>query len=254
MQNTKEEQTKNERKRYHKLDGLRGLVLISMMLYHLTWDLVYMYGVKCTWYRDSIGYVWQQSICWRFILLSGFCWAFGKKKWKRGLIVLAGGAVITIVTILVMPQQRVIFGVLTLLGSCMLLMIPVEKLVTHVSPVIGLLGTMLLFLITRNVNQGSLGFEGLELFRIPTVLYRNLFTTYLGFPMAEFFSTDYFSMIPWFFLFLAGYFLQRLLAKEGMTFLQKGYCKPIEWLGRHSLILYMVHQPLIYGVLELLFL
>lgn len=59
------------------LDELRGLDLISMMLYHGMWDLVYLFGVSAPWYGSWQGELWQQSICWVFLLLSGFClrWA-----------------------------------------------------------------------------------------------------------------------------------------------------------------------------------
>ena len=60
--------------RYRLLDELRGLDLISMMLYHGMWDVVFLFGVAQKWYTGRPGFVWQQSICWVFILLSGFCW------------------------------------------------------------------------------------------------------------------------------------------------------------------------------------
>ena len=59
------------------LDELRGLDLISMMLYHGMWDLVYLFGVRAPWYGSWQGELWQQSICWVFILLSGFCLPLG---------------------------------------------------------------------------------------------------------------------------------------------------------------------------------
>ena len=58
--------------RYRLLDELRGLDLISMMLYHGMWDVVFLFGVAQKWYTGRPGFVWQQSICWVFILLSGF--------------------------------------------------------------------------------------------------------------------------------------------------------------------------------------
>lgn len=45
------------------LDELRGLDLISMMLYHGMWDLVYLFGVRAPWYGSWQGELWQQSIC-----------------------------------------------------------------------------------------------------------------------------------------------------------------------------------------------
>lgn len=62
------------------LDELRGLDLISMMLYHGMWDLVYLFGVRAPWYGSWQGELWQQSICWVFILLSGFCLPLGRPR------------------------------------------------------------------------------------------------------------------------------------------------------------------------------
>ncbi len=236
--------------RLHLPDSLRGITLISMILYHGAWDLVYIYGWRWRWYHGTGAYIWQQSICWMFILLAGFCWSFGKKPLKRGLIVFLGGALITFVTTLVMWENRVVFGVLTLLGSCMLLMIPLEKLLKRVPATAGVLGSMLLFFLTRNINLGYLGFEGMTLCELPNGLYRNLLTTYLGFPMPGFFSTDYFSLFPWLFLFLCGYFLYRICAEknilQGKAF--KLGCKPMSFIGRHSLMIYLLHQPVLYGI------
>lgn len=59
--------------RYALLDELRGLDLVSMMLYHACWDLVFLFDVNMRWYAGTPGRLWQQTICWVFILLSGFC-------------------------------------------------------------------------------------------------------------------------------------------------------------------------------------
>lgn len=57
----------------------------------------------------------------------------------------------------------------------------------------------MLFFLTRNINDGYLGFEDWNFFKIPEQLYLNKFTTYVGFTEAGFFSSDYFSLMPWFF-------------------------------------------------------
>lgn len=65
-------------------------------------------------------------------------------------------------------------------------------------------------------------------------------------------STDYFSLIPWFFLFLTGYFLFRLTGRYLKAAPDFGRCKPLCALGRRSLLVYMLHQPVLYGVTMLL--
>ena len=69
--------------RIWELDALRGATLISMAAYHGMWDLVYLFGLRADWYSETPGYLWQQSICWCFILLSGFCWGLGRRPVKR---------------------------------------------------------------------------------------------------------------------------------------------------------------------------
>ena len=49
--------------RYRLLDELRGLNLISMMLYHGMWDVVFLFGITQKWYIGRPGFLWQQSIC-----------------------------------------------------------------------------------------------------------------------------------------------------------------------------------------------
>ena len=130
------------------LDELRGLDLISMMLYHGMWDLVYLFGVRAPWYGSWQGELWQQSICWVFLLLSGFCLPLGRHPVKRGMMVFGCGALVTAVTLIFMPADAVWFGVLTLLGSAMIITGLLEKWMEKVPPVVGLAGSMFLFYFT----------------------------------------------------------------------------------------------------------
>ena len=65
------------KQRYFWFDNMRAIAMISMILYHGVWDLVYLYGVDFPWYEGKMAFLWQQSICWTFILLSGFCFSLG---------------------------------------------------------------------------------------------------------------------------------------------------------------------------------
>lgn len=241
--------------RYPLLDGIRGITILSMVAYHLIWDLIYLFGIKIAWFETTIGYVWQQSICWVFIFLSGFCWNLGKRKVRRGLFVFGSGMLISLITIFIMPEQVVLFGVLTCLGSCMLLLIPLNMLFKKTNPVIGVVMSVVLFIILRNIYNGFLGFEMIRFMRLPNSLYHGLFMTYLGFPDPAFYSSDYFPLFPWFFLFLAGYFFYGILVfrEQKLPDFFQIRMHFFEWLGQHSLILYLVHQPIVYFLLLFLF-
>ena len=94
------------RRRIASLDALRGLTLVSMIAYHACWDLVYLFHADWDWYRGTGAYIWQQSICWTFILLSGFCFSLGRRPLRRGLTVFGCGWVVTLVTVLLRHEEH----------------------------------------------------------------------------------------------------------------------------------------------------
>ena len=234
------------RPHYGLLDTVRGLCLLSMVAYHGMYDLVDIFGLPSAWYTGLPGYIWQQSICWTFILLSGMCWQLSRHHVKRGLLLVGCGAAISLITWLVMPSQRILYGVLNLLGLSALLLIPLDKALRKLPPWLGLAGAGALFFLTRGVPRGYLGFEGLRLWDLPAALYQWDALAVLGFHSPGFSSTDYFPLAPWFFLYLAGYFLWRVLTphRKVLELLQPGL-RPLSFVGRHSLLIYLVHQPLL---------
>lgn len=256
MKRTENDKSGKKIVRYPFLDTIRGITLVSMILYHSCWDAVYLLRAPWKWYEGYGAFLWQQSICWTFILLSGFCIPFSKRLFRRGLQVFGAGLLVTAVTLLALPEDRVVFGVLTLLGSCMLLIAGWRKFRDQRAagrpghPGIGLVVCALLFALTRPINSGYL-WLGTQI-RLPGAWYSNLFTTYLGFPMPGFFSTDYFSLLPWLFLYLCGAFFCKLCRERGWLRhpVLLWNCPPFSFLGRHSLLVYLLHQPVLYlGVL-----
>lgn len=192
------------------LDSLRGLTLFSMIAYHLCWDLVYLRGLPWAWYNGFWAYIWQQSICCTFILLSGYCCQASRHPIRRGAISFCGGAAVSLVTLVVMPEEPVRFGVLTFLGTAALLTVPLRPLLARIPPRLGLILSFSLFLLARDVNHGYLGFAWVPLLRLPRGWYTNLATAGLGFPGPAFASSDYFALLPWLFLFWTGFYLYRL--------------------------------------------
>lgn len=243
------------KQRYFWIDNIRAIAMISMIIYHGVWDLVYLYGMNWGWYRSDFSFVWQQSICWTFILLSGFCWSFSKNPLKQGLIVSGAGIVVSLVTMVFSYESRIIFGVLSLIGAAALLMILLEKYFEKTPASMGFVIMFSLYAITYSANDGYLGIFGMKILKLPETLYASLFTTFIGFPEKYFFSTDYFSLFPWAFLYFAGYFLYRLWKMEcipGANCLNRKI-PVLTWLGKKSLIVYMLHQPILYFLLELTF-
>ena len=232
-------------RRHHDIDTIRGCALVSMIAYHGCWDLVYLYGFDWAWYRSFGAYVWQQSICWTFILLSGYCFFLGRRPVRRGLVTFAAGGLVSAVTAVALPENPVFCGVLTFMGLATLLTVPLKPLLRHIPPQPGLAVSIALFMLLRDVNDGFLGFEGARIAAIPDGA--NLFTAVLGFPPAGFHSSDYFPLLPWLFLFWTGLFLSRLRPERDDLLLHP--IPLVTAMGRHSLLIYLAHQPLLYALM-----
>lgn len=86
--------------RYPIPDALRGFSLLSMAGFHLTWDLIWLFGVRLPAGSDALLYLWQQSICWSFIFLSGFSLPFGRRPFRRGGELFCCGAAVAAVSFL----------------------------------------------------------------------------------------------------------------------------------------------------------
>ena len=236
------------KKRLGLIDTLRGITICSMILYHALWDLVYIYKVNLPFMHTAGAFLWQQSICWSFILISGFCWSMGQHPVRHGILVSALGILITCVTVWFMPDQRIVFGILTFLGSAMLILYPLDRFLRKIPPVPGALLSFFFFLFCYDVNRQMIGIASWHRM-LPDAMYRNYLTAYLGFPFRKFFSTDYFSIFPWIFLYLTGYYLHKiydryLADKIDIAWEEKFFSR----LGRYSLWIYMIHQPLLTAV------
>ena len=155
-------------------DALRGLALLNMLAYHAMYDWVYVFAHASSWYDIwSPGcHVWQQYICWSFILLSGFSYPLAKRPVKNGLIVAGCAAVLTVVTVLFMPSESIWFGVLHLNAAAVLLTFLVYPALQRIPAGVGLAAAAALFALTNQLPEGYLGFENWRLCAVPAGLYR----------------------------------------------------------------------------------
>ncbi|MBR7075135.1 MAG: DUF1624 domain-containing protein [Oscillospiraceae bacterium] len=243
-----------EDRRYHFIDALRGLALVNMLAYHFMFDVNEVYGRDPAFYLRPWAYVWQQYICWSFILIAGLSFHWGRRhNLRRGLLLNACGLVITLVTLLVMPDEAIWFGILNFMGCAVLLTIPLEKGLQKLPPAGGLAVCFILFLLLKRVDIGYIGM-GPILYRLPAGLYHFRFLAPLGFPDPAFRSSDYFPMLPWYLLFLCGWFLGRLLEQnERLQRLARVKIPLLSAVGRRTIWVYMLHQPILMGICMLLF-
>ncbi len=246
-----------KKQRLQTIDSLRGLTMVSMILYHFCWDLKYLCGFDMPWYGGLWSFIWQQSICWSFIMIAGFCMHFARSPIRNGVLVFLCGIIVSCVTILVAPEAQVMFGVLTLLGTSMILVGVAQLLLKSliadkkefVDPFFGFFTSVILFALTKTINHGYLSLGPLMM-ELPSALYSGSFMTFLGFMDEDFYSADYFSLMPWFFLFLVGYFLYGIIRNTRLFKSRTFHVKLpfFAWFGRFSLIVYMLHQVVLYGI------
>lgn len=239
------------------LDGYRGIMILSVALYHGLYDLVYMFGVSMPWYSSPAADAWQEVMCCSFILIAGLSNCFTKKPFLRALKLLGCAGVLTLVTLAAMPDYVVWFGILHCLGAMSLITIPLSRLLKRASAGVLVLLTgvfAVLFLLTFSLYSGRVGGFGFYLY-LPESFYESSWLFWLGFPSPGFSSSDYFPLMPYGFLYMAGCALGALGIKEGFPkwMYEFSFGRILEWLGRNSLWIYMAHQPIIYGVLWLFF-
>lgn len=233
--------------RYALLDCIRGLAVLNMVVYHGVYDWVCILNHPASWFtQGEAAYLWQQAICWTFILVSGAVFPAGKHPVKRGMQVLGCGLVLTAVTVLAMPSEQILFGVLHFLGVAMLLSALAKPLLSKIPASVGAACSFILFLLTKTLPSGGLGAGDILIWPLPEVLYNYKWTFPFGLMGPGFYSADYFPVIPWLFLFWTGLFLWRLVSacwREKMVSFET--VPLIGWLGRHSLLIYMLHQPVL---------
>ncbi|GHU81746.1 hypothetical protein AGMMS50284_2290 [Clostridia bacterium] len=249
MQNTE----KQNSKRIHFIDELRGAAIVIMVLYHLFFSMAFVFNMPSGAALLNIIEPFGPSAAGTFILLSGVSSMLSRSNLLRGVRILIIALVITIVTTLFVPEFAINFGILHFMGIAMILFSFIKKWIVKIPIQTGLAITSILFILTKNIPNGVFGIYEILSVKLPAVIYSTNFLFPLGFPSPTFASGDYFPLIPWIFLFLLGTFLGIPVSKGIVPpFMLKNHVKPLSFLGRHSLVIYVVHQPFIVAVLYLI--
>ena len=230
-----------KRERIWELDALRGFCIVCVIFVHFMFDLVYFLGKQVD-FPPLYTFIQQYGGA-IFVVLSGCCATLGTRSFRRGVLVFGCGMLITLVTLgmyrMGMAASDVVvkFGVLHLLGVCMMLYPLLKKLPT----------TALSVLAAAIVAIG---------YAIQGMLFSVRWLFPLGFVYPGFTSSDFFPLLPQLGWFLLGIVIGRTLYHEKRTLLP-GAAKDFflfrffQWCGRQSLWIYLLHQPVVYGLIEL---
>ena len=241
--NTEEQVTEIPGGRIWEIDALRGFLILCVILSH---SLYYSANIlRAFTLPEAVRLVMQYGGA-LFVVLSGLSATLGRRSLRRGLLVFAGGMVLTVGSILAahfgwLGEGMIIrFGVLHLLGFCMILYPLLKKLP---SPVLLGLAMVLLAVGYWLETKG------------PMTDSRLLFP--LGLRYSGFSSGDYFPVAPHLGWFCLGVVLGRGLYAEKKTRLpqlnaETPVLRFLRWCGRNSLYIFILHLPLLGAIMMLL--
>lgn len=238
----------NSKNRVYLIDEIRGLAVIGMVVYHFFFDLVYFFNVNIPYfYSPAVRYI-GLSFSVTFIFIAGISCNFSRNNLKRGIRFLAIAIAFTIFTNLTFTVPVYLFGVLHLLGSCMIIYHYSKPLFGKVSVKLGFVTSLALMHVTYNIFNGYLNFLWLDII-LPRFLYKTNFLYAIGLPNVTFSSLDYFPLNPWFWCFLAGVYFGAYIKLGKLPkffYKNKPHSKLLATLGVNSLLIYIIHQPIMY--------
>jgi len=244
---------KHSPQRFIEIDMLRGFAIILMIFSHILWDLDYfdLMPMNDGFYNILISIVQPM-----FFLLVGISLVINKKKIEnikldynkkyyknlifRGLKIFSMGIIFTILTLIFIPERPIFFGVLHCIGLSVILSAPFLKCRKY-----NLLFVVIILIASLIVAEYNI--------ENPTILHLAF-----GIHQTNIWShtIDYFPLLPWFGICLLGIIIGDCLysgnnRKFRIPDLSK--YRPIklfQWCGQHSLIIYLIHQPIIAGTIS----
>lgn len=247
----KDEKRKNEeterkdrpKERIWEIDALRGLLILCVIASHTLFYLANVLGRFSL--PPLVRFVMQYGGI-LFVILSGLSATLGSRSFRRGLLVFAGGMLLTVGSLAAvrlgwLSEDMVIhFGVLHLLGFAMMVYPLLKKLP---SPALLAFGLAVI----------ALGFW----FELRPVMVESKYLFALGLRYVGFSSGDYFPIAPHLGWFCLGILLGRRLYPEKTTRLpgvnsETPILRFLRWCGRNSLYIFILHLPILGGIMMLL--
>lgn len=234
-------------RRVQGIDVVRGAALVAMIVYHFAWNLSFL-GLSGADIRDSAGWTWfARGIAATFLVLSGIGLVlahrrgFDRAAFLRRLALIAGAALaVTGATFIVFPQSFIFFGILHAIAAGSVLALPFLRLPAW---------------LTAITAAGVIALPSLVRFDALAAPW----LAWLGLGTREVFANDFVPVFPWFGMVLIGVALGKTWVTRAPAFLASGApatasapARLLAAAGRRSLVVYLVHQPVLFGALWLL--
>ena len=235
--------------RLRLFDSLRGFSVLSMVAFHLCYDLKYIAGYSLTWFEPPLQDVWRASISWTFLFVAGVMCSQSKNNLRRaveyGLVALA----ILIVTSIAAVDTPISFGIMYCIFACTLVAWMLQRLGCLPASPVSCAVFLMLFLFCTPLSSGYVGLGVLRI-QLPNALFQTPWLPWLGFPGPGFYSGDYYPLLPYLFMYLCGasFGMWRKTVGFPKACYELGYM-PLEFVGRHALPIYVAHQPVILALI-----
>ncbi len=222
------------------LDALRGLAILAMVTYHFCFDLQYFGVTRWDFYHDPVWLTARSVILSSFLLIAGVSLVLAnrngpppKRFWPHVGNIAACAAVVSAASYVLFPASWIWFGVLHSIVVSLIIARPLVR-----RPVLALIFGAIV------IAAGNL---------YTNAIFDNRALGWLGFMTAKPRTEDYVPLFPWTGVLLLGIASGDALVRTEFRPIAFAASWPhwMAWLGRHSLATYMVHQPLLLGVLFL---
>ncbi len=222
------------------IDNLRGLAIIAMVVFHFSFDLRHFGFTTADFYRDPFWLHARTAILSSFLFLAGTSLALAQSTaqgrarfWRQVARVAAAAMLVSVASYAIFPQRYIWFGVLHAIGVSLLLLRPLAH-----RPWVAL-GLGLTVIVAGNAWSSS--------------WFDNRAWGWLGFMTAKPPTEDYVPLFPWTGVMLVGMAAAHILRHDDFRALGMFAKLPAIFatLGRHSLAIYLLHQPLLFGLVYL---
>ena len=228
-----------KKKRIDIIDALRGFAVLMMVIHHAFYNAAAFLGAPWWLYKNPVFNILQMLFIGVFIIVSGVSSRFSRGNIERGSLVIVIAVIITFVT--VHMEMPIYFGILHLLGTLMIFYGLTHKLLDkiprNIAPIIYIVLIIASALARAFLSPSS-----------DNAVIKDLLSV-LGWRQPGFVSYDYQPILPWIFVFLLGTWVGQYI-REG-KFPAWFYDKKVPFfpvVGRNALLIYIVHQPVLYGV------
>ncbi len=227
--------------RIASIDVARGAAVVAMVVFHLIWDLGNFHYIDPEIPYTPTVKLFGHAIATTFLFIAGVSLVLAHERrngwrpfWRRFFIIAGAAALVSLGAWLAFPQAFVFFGIL------------------HCIAVASLLAAPLLLLSWPAAAAAALAFGLAPLF-YSDPLFNSRWFAWIGFPTVAPLTNDYRPLAPWSAALFAGVAMAKLWKAWALPAIAAGVREgPATWLGRHSLAIYLLHQPALFLVFGLL--